>query len=161
MRRTKLLAAFCALALLALASAASAQEGYTSESEGYTVELPSQTWKAVPRADGVHEHTDFVNGERADGYLRIRKEVVDGGVDLKDFARGQASSPAERKRSPPFGSAASPPATSTRAPASRWQAASTTSRPTPAPSTCSTSRARATSSSAYRTRPTQSPAASG
>lgn len=89
MRRTKLLAAFCALALLALAASASAQEGYTSESEGYTVELPSQTWKAVPRADGVHEHTDFVNGERADGYLRIRKEVVDGGVDLKDFARGQ------------------------------------------------------------------------
>ena len=90
MRRTKLLATFCATALLALAAAAaSAQEGYTSEGEGYSVELPSQTWKAVPRTDGVHEHTDFVNGERADGYLRIRKEVIDGGTSLSDFARSQ------------------------------------------------------------------------
>jgi hypothetical protein len=88
MRRTKLLAT-CALALFALALAASAQESYTSETDGYSVELPTQTWKAVPRADAVHEHTEFVNGDRADGYLRIRKEVVDGGTDLKDFARGQ------------------------------------------------------------------------
>lgn len=90
MRRTKLLAAFCALALLSLAAAAaSAQGGYTSEGEGFSVELPTQTWKAVPRTDGVHEHTDFVNGERADGYLRIRKEVIDGGTSLSDFARSQ------------------------------------------------------------------------
>jgi hypothetical protein len=90
MRRTKLLAAFCALALFSLAAAAaSAQGGYTSEGEGFSVELPSQNWKAVPHSDGVHEHTDFVNGERADGYLRIRKEVVDGGTSLSDFARSQ------------------------------------------------------------------------
>jgi hypothetical protein len=91
MRRTKLLATFCALALLALAAAAaaSAQEGNKGEDEDYSVELPTQTWKAVPRTDGVHEHTEFVNGDRADGYLRIRKEVVDGGTRLTDFARTQ------------------------------------------------------------------------
>jgi opacity protein-like surface antigen len=66
MRRTKLLAT-CAVALAAVASAAAAQESYTSETDGYSIELPSQTWKAVSRTDGVHEHTEFVNGDRSDG----------------------------------------------------------------------------------------------
>ena len=88
MRRTKLLAT-CSLALFAFALAAAAQESYTSETGGYSVELPTQTWKPVPRTDGMHEHTEFVNGDRTDGYLRIRKEVVDGGTSLSDFARGQ------------------------------------------------------------------------
>ena len=88
MRRMKLLAT-CAVALFALAIAAAAQESYTSETDGYSVELPTQTWKPVPRTDGIHEHTEFVNGDRADGYLRVRKEVVDGGASLSDFARGQ------------------------------------------------------------------------
>ena len=88
MRLMKLLAT-CAVALFAFAAAASAQESYTSEAGGYSVELPTQTWKAVPRTDGMHEHTEFVNGDRTDGYLRIRKEVIDGGTSLSDFARGQ------------------------------------------------------------------------
>jgi hypothetical protein len=90
MRRTKLLAT-CALALfsLAAAAAAAAQESYTSETDSYAIELPSQVWKAVPRTDGVHEHTEFVNGDRSDGYLRVRKEVVDGGASLSNFARGE------------------------------------------------------------------------
>ena len=90
MLHTKLLAT-CALALflVAAAAAASAQESYTSETDNYSIELPSQAWKAVPRTDGVHEHMEFVNGDRSDGYLRVRKEVVDGGTSLSDFARGQ------------------------------------------------------------------------
>ncbi|PYS78784.1 MAG: hypothetical protein DMF66_05100 [Acidobacteria bacterium] len=87
MRRTKLLATFV-LALSSVAAAA-AQESYTSETDSYAVELPSQTWKAVPRTDGVHEHTEFINGDRSDGYLRVRKEVVDGGASLSNFARGE------------------------------------------------------------------------
>ena len=75
--------------LLALAAAAAAQESYTSETESYSVELPTPTWKPVPRTDAVHEHMDFVNGDRTDGYLRIRKEVIDGGTDLREFARSQ------------------------------------------------------------------------
>ena len=47
MRHTKLLAT-CALALfsVAAAAAASAQESYTSETDSYSIELPSQAWKA-------------------------------------------------------------------------------------------------------------------
>ncbi len=89
-RNTKLF--ICALALLALgASAASAQEQpYTSETDEYSVELPSEVWKAVPRPDSEHRRVEFVNGVRPDGYLRVRREVVEGGNDLKEFARAEA-----------------------------------------------------------------------
>lgn len=81
----------CALALLACAASAPAQdEPYTSESDGYTLELPSQVWKSVPRPDSEHRHTEFVNGVRAEGYLRVRREVVEGDTKLADFARGEA-----------------------------------------------------------------------
>jgi hypothetical protein len=91
MRRTTKLFT-CALALLALgAAAASAQEQpYTSETDEYSVELPSEVWKAVPRPDSEHRHVEFVNGVRPDGYLRVRREVVAGDTKLQEFARAEA-----------------------------------------------------------------------
>jgi len=81
----------CALALVAsAASAATAQEPTTSETREYALELPSAAWRAVPRAEGAHEHTDFVFNDRTDGYLRVRRETVEGDTKLADFARGQA-----------------------------------------------------------------------
>ena len=90
-RNTKLF--ICALALLAFgAAAAPAQEQpYTSESDEYSLELPSEVWKAVPRPDSEHRHMEFVNGIRPDGYLRVRREVVEGGgTDLKEYAHAEA-----------------------------------------------------------------------
>jgi hypothetical protein len=91
MRRTTKLF-ICALALVALgAAAATAQEQpYTSETDEYSVELPSAVWKAVPRPDSEHRHLEFVNGVRPDGYLRVRREVVEGVADLKEYARAEA-----------------------------------------------------------------------
>jgi hypothetical protein len=90
MRRTTQLF-ICALALLACGAAASAQEQpYTSETDEYTLELPSEVWKAVSRPDSEHRHTEFVNGVRPDGYLRVRREVVEGDTKLLEFARGEA-----------------------------------------------------------------------
>ena len=89
-RNTRLF--ICALALLACgAAAASAQEQpYTSETDEYSIELPSEVWKAVPRPDSEHRHMEFVNGIRPDGYLRVRREVVEGNTDLKEYARAEA-----------------------------------------------------------------------
>ncbi len=90
MRRTTRLF-ICALALLAAtAGAATAQESFTSETKDYALELPSQVWKAIPRADNAHQHTEFVNGDRTDGYLRVRREEVESGAKLQDFSRAQA-----------------------------------------------------------------------
>jgi hypothetical protein len=89
MRRTKRFVT-CLLALNIFAAAAvAAQEPFKSETDDYTIELPSQTWKAMPRADGAHQNTEFIYGDRSEGYLRVRKEVVDGDVKLSDFARGE------------------------------------------------------------------------
>ncbi len=91
MRRTTRLF-ISALALLATAAAsASAQERpYTSENDDYSIELPSEVWKAVARPDGERRSMEFVNGVRPDGYLRVRREVVEGGADLKEYAHAEA-----------------------------------------------------------------------
>ena len=90
MRRTTRLF-ICALALLACGTAASAQEQpYTSETDEYTLELPSEVWKAVPRTDAEHRRMEFVNGVRPDGYLRVRREVVEGDTKLQEYARAEA-----------------------------------------------------------------------
>ncbi|HWS55971.1 MAG TPA: hypothetical protein VN228_17660 [Pyrinomonadaceae bacterium] len=90
MRRVRMLVTL-ALALCGAAAAARAQEPYVSGTDRYSVELPSQAWKASPRSDGVHQHMEFVNnGDRADGYLRVRREVLDADTSLSEAARREA-----------------------------------------------------------------------
>ena len=78
-----------ALALVACgaAAAARAQGPATSETDEYALELPTEAWKAVPRPDNAHQHLEFINGDRLDGYLRVRREVVEGDTKLSEFAR--------------------------------------------------------------------------
>ena len=57
-----------------------AQQLYTHEKVDYTFELPSATWKAILEPDAAHEHPEFVYGDRLDGFLTIRKEIVDAGT---------------------------------------------------------------------------------
>ncbi|HKG15012.1 MAG TPA: hypothetical protein VKB12_16935 [Pyrinomonadaceae bacterium] len=78
-------------ALAACAAAAQAQEQpYASETDDYTLELPSQVWKALPRTDSAHQHTEYINGERSDGYLRVRRGVLSGETSLSEYARNEA-----------------------------------------------------------------------
>jgi hypothetical protein len=86
-RNGKLLAALAALLCWGAAAAAQEDGRYTKEGEDYSVEMPSARWKAVTRPDGAHQHTEFIYGERSDGYLRIRKEVVEAGAALSEVAR--------------------------------------------------------------------------
>ena len=82
-----LIAFFVLMGIAGSCSIAGAQQSYTSDQGGYTLELPSSMWKAISEADAVHEHAEFVNGDRLEGYLQIRKEVVDAGTTAKDLAR--------------------------------------------------------------------------
>ena len=68
-------------------SLAGAQESHTSDQVDYTIELPSTVWRAISEPDAAHEHAEFVNGERGEGSLQIRKEVVDAGTTPSDLAR--------------------------------------------------------------------------
>lgn len=77
-----------ALVLIGLMTpVALAQQLYTHEKVDYTFELPSATWKAILEPDAAHEHPEFVFGDRLDGFLQIRKEVVDAGTTPSEVAR--------------------------------------------------------------------------
>ena len=68
-------------------SAAFAQQMYTHDKVEYTFELPSPTWKTILEPDSAHEHPELVYGDRLDGYLTVRKEVVDAGTTPSQLAQ--------------------------------------------------------------------------
>ena len=71
--------------IIALAStAAIAQQTFTSTD--YTLELPSAKWRVMQEPDSLHEHAEFIYGDRNDGYLRIRKEVVEANTTASDLS---------------------------------------------------------------------------
>ena len=81
------LLAFLVLTLITGSCAiAVAQEAFTSNQSNYTLELPSSEWRVISEPDAAHEHSEFVYGDRLDGYLQIRKEVVDAGTTPSDLA---------------------------------------------------------------------------
>ena len=87
MRRLIINLACIAFCVLSGAIAGAQSSVFNSSKVEYTIELPSPTWKVISEPDAVHEHTEFVNGERLEGYLQIRKEVVEAGTTASDLAR--------------------------------------------------------------------------
>lgn len=79
---------FAVVALAAFASSLMAQsQVYTTDNLEYSLELPSPTWKVTSSRDAVHEHPEFLNGDRLNGYLKVRKEAVDANITMSDLAR--------------------------------------------------------------------------
>lgn len=70
-----------------MVSTSFAQQLYSHDKLEYTFELPSAMWKAILEPDASHDHPEFVFGDRLDGYLTIRKEVVDAGTKPEEVAR--------------------------------------------------------------------------
>jgi len=84
----KRLFAFLFIALIAGSfSVSQAQVPYTNDDEGYLLELPSADWRVISEADASNGRTAFIYGDRLQGYLQIRKEVVDAGTTSSDQAR--------------------------------------------------------------------------
>jgi len=63
-----------------------AQEAHISDQGEYSIELPSNLWRSIAESDTVRERAEFVYGDRMDGYLQIRKEIVDAGTSPEDVA---------------------------------------------------------------------------
>jgi hypothetical protein len=74
------------LVLAASAVAVSAQETFISDQGEYSIELPSSQWRSISEADTTRERAEFVYGDRMDGFLQIRKEIVDAGTSAADIA---------------------------------------------------------------------------
>lgn len=72
----------CALAVLVFSSfnVFAQTETFSDSNVDYTVELPSPTWRLIEKPDADHALAGFIYGDRMDGYLQIRKEVVDTGT---------------------------------------------------------------------------------
>jgi hypothetical protein len=66
---------------------AAAQQTFTSDNADYTLELPSERWRVIQEPDSLHEHAEFIYGDRNDGYLRIRKEVVEAGTTVSQVSQ--------------------------------------------------------------------------
>ena len=65
---------------------ATAQQTYTHEKVEYTFDIPSPTWRSILEPDAAHEHPEFVYGDKLDGYLTIRKELVEAGTTPSQVA---------------------------------------------------------------------------
>jgi hypothetical protein len=83
----RLIAVFALALFSASYSTAGAQEVYTNDKVDYSLELPSATWHVIVEPNPAHEHAEFVYGDRLEGYLQIRKEVVDAGTTPSELAR--------------------------------------------------------------------------
>jgi len=84
----KSLRVFFILTLVAAAcSMAIGQRTYTNDSLDYVLELPSEQWRVISETDAAHEHAEFVNGDRLEGHLQVRKEVVDAGAAPSDIGQ--------------------------------------------------------------------------
>jgi hypothetical protein len=84
MRRLTIFLALASVFVL-VSAAALAQQNYTSAD--YALELPSERWRVIQEPDSLHEHAEFIYGDRNDGFLRIRKEVVEAGTTASDLSR--------------------------------------------------------------------------
>ncbi|HJT68066.1 MAG TPA: hypothetical protein VJ749_16545 [Pyrinomonadaceae bacterium] len=78
---------FSLAALVLVIQVASAQQTYSSDKVEYTFDIPSATWHSILEPDATHQHPEFVYGDRLDGYLTIRKEIVDAGTTPAQLAR--------------------------------------------------------------------------
>jgi hypothetical protein len=79
--------ALLAIGVQGFATRATSQEQtYSSAKTDYVISLPSPVWRLVGEPDEIHQHTEFIYGDRNDGYLRIRKETLPDGATVKEFA---------------------------------------------------------------------------
>lgn len=81
---------FSLVLLVVLAQVVSAQQTYTHDQVDYTFELPSTMWRTIVEPDPAHENPEFVYGDRLDGHLTIRKEIVDVGTSASQLAQRDA-----------------------------------------------------------------------
>lgn len=90
MRKLSIMFASALVALVLSSASAFAQETFSDASVDYTLELPSTAWRLIEKPDADHALAGFIYGDRMDGYLQIRKEVVDAGVTPANLAQRES-----------------------------------------------------------------------
>ena len=80
-------AVFALVLIAGIVSVVNGQQTFSSDKIDYILELPSAQWRSISEPDAEHEHVEFVNGDRLEGHLRIRRESVDADTSLSNVAR--------------------------------------------------------------------------
>lgn len=83
--RRRIFFAVCLMGILSVG--VFGQQLYSHDKLEYTFELPSATWRAIVEPDAARENPEFVYGDRLDGYLTVRKEIVDPGTTASQVAQ--------------------------------------------------------------------------
>ena len=84
MRKTLLTLSF--IMLLSMTITAQPQT-FSRDTLEYELDLPTTSWRAVPRVD-VHQHFDFMNGnDSSEGYLRLTKRLTSPDTSAADLFR--------------------------------------------------------------------------
>ena len=78
---------FAIVLIAGIGAVVNGQQTFSTDKIDYTLELPSAQWRSISEPDAEHEHVEFVNGDRLEGHLRVRKEAVDAGTAVSDIAR--------------------------------------------------------------------------
>jgi hypothetical protein len=68
---------FGILLLFAGGSVFGQTRSFSAESVDYAFELPSPGWRLISQPGDANQHAEFINGDRLNGYLQVRREVVD------------------------------------------------------------------------------------
>jgi hypothetical protein len=88
MRRLIVTSFFVFLFAVAFSFSALAQEQkFEDPNVEYTLELPNATWRVTARPNNISAQSEFVYGDRLDGYLRVRKESLEENMTLSELAR--------------------------------------------------------------------------
>ena len=80
-------AVFALVLIAGIVPVVNGQQTFSSDKIEYILELPSAQWRSISEPDAEHEHVEFVNGDRLEGHLRIRRESVDAGTSVSNVAR--------------------------------------------------------------------------
>jgi hypothetical protein len=83
--RSWAIASVVSAALVFAAGDSLAQQTY--KASDYTLELPSEQWRILTNAESAQQPAEFVYGDRNNGYLRIRKEILEPGLTASDLCR--------------------------------------------------------------------------
>jgi hypothetical protein len=77
------------LLLVSVVAFGSQTRQFSKDDIEYMLDLPSPAWQVVSRLD-VHDHPEFINGNDAsDGYLRLRKILVNQPTTASELFRQQ------------------------------------------------------------------------
>ena len=90
MKLTKVTFLFSAVTLLLLTFSTFAQrETFSDPNVEYTFEVPESSWKMTVKPSATISNVEYVNGDRRDGHLEVRKLTVKSGAPLSDTIRDE------------------------------------------------------------------------